>query len=232
MPLVLRIDVDRPYGRAPAWRHVASRIASDLYLPRVGAMGYLRELREMLEALQVRGARAHVFFRGCTLPDAATLAALQAGGHVPGLHLENSRSEATFLDEQRRLERHAGLRVRIVSKHGSGGARFGRTHHAPYEPERYLPWLARAGVQAFLGNLEDPRLPAQSRDGLTYFPSAFWLEPAWRDGAAFDRRWLVERSRTHPVVLLMHPENTLGDPQLRADLHYLVENCACTTLVS
>src|SRR5262249_61689917 len=33
-----------------------------------------------------------------------------------------------------------------------------------------------------LGNLEDPSIrPSENETGLRVFPSAFWLEPAWRD---------------------------------------------------
>ncbi len=35
MALIVRIDVDRPYGKQGFVRHVASRISSDYFLPRM-----------------------------------------------------------------------------------------------------------------------------------------------------------------------------------------------------
>src|SRR5690242_20558682 len=132
MALIIRIDVDRPYGKHPIARHVLSRVSSDLFFPRVESFGYLRELKELLELLNEHRARAYVFFRQCTLPSLEILDLLEAGGHEIGLHLEDSRSFKTFTEEKTALERHIGRKVNSFSKHGSGGARFGRRHHAPY----------------------------------------------------------------------------------------------------
>ena len=79
MSLIVRIDVDRPYGRAPFVRHIASRISSDYYLPRIRRLGYLRELGQMLQLLTERSAGAHVFFRQCTLPSPEVVEAIDRG---------------------------------------------------------------------------------------------------------------------------------------------------------
>src|SRR5579859_1554519 len=99
MSLIIRIDVDRPYGRNPLPRHLLSRIGSDLYFPKISAFGYLHELQTMLGWLNDASARAYVFFRRCTLPTETIRELLDSGGHEAGLHLENSRSYATFHDE-------------------------------------------------------------------------------------------------------------------------------------
>ncbi len=65
------------------------------------------------------------------------------GGHEIGLHLENSRSLDTFREEIRIVEEHCEKKVRAVSKHGSGGAKFGFHHYAPYEPEKYIDWSSQ-----------------------------------------------------------------------------------------
>jgi hypothetical protein len=226
MTLIVRIDVDRPYGRAPLLRHVASRISSDYYLPRIEQLGYLRELLRMLQMLTECGVAAHVFFRKCTLPSAEVLEALDRGRHVIGLHLENSRSFETFADEKTALERCVGRPVRVMSKHGSGAERYGRRHHAPYEPEKYLDWAHRSGMSLLLGNLEDPTLvPLQTEGGVTFHPSAFWLEPYWRDCTRFTIDWLIDKARTDDVVMLVHPENVFAQPALAADFQRVVENC-------
>jgi hypothetical protein len=224
MALVVRIDVDRPYGRQPVLRHALSRIGSDLYFPRIERLGYLRELRAILDALAGTAARAHVFFRRCTLPSDAALAAIRDGRHVIGLHLEDSRSFESFAAERAVLERHAGTPVRAVSKHGSGRARYGRRHYAPYEPDRYADWARRSGMNLFLGNGEDPTTPSTTDAALTIFPAAFWLEPAWRDTARFPVGWLLEHAATIDTVLLLHPENVLAVPALRQQLDLLVRS--------
>ena len=185
-------------------------------------MGYLSELRTMLSWLNERRARAYVFFRRCTLPSGSILELLEAGGHEIGLHLENSRSFATFLEEKEIVEQHSGKKVRAVSKHGSGGAKYGLHHYARYEPERYVEWAERASMQLFLGNLEDACLEGMRAGKVLVFPSAFWLEPAWRDTEKFTVDWLLDRARHRDIVLLVHPENLLAQPGLVTDFKKLI----------
>ncbi len=223
MALIVRIDVDRPYGRRPLARHLLSRISSDFYLPRIAGFGYLTELGTMLSWLNDAKARAYVFFRRCTLPSASILKLLDAGRHEIGLHLENSRSLKTFLEEKQIIEDSAGRKIMSVSKHGSGGAKYGFHHHAPYEPEKYAEWAQEASMRLFLGNLEDPTLEAtRPANGFLVFPSAFWLEPAWRDTKRFSVDWLLERSRSRDIVLLVHPENVLADSGLSDDFRRII----------
>lgn len=212
MALIIRIDVDRPYGRAPLIRHIASRVSSDYWLPRIEAFGYLEELQVMLRWLNERGARAYLFFRQCTLPCKSVLKLAER--HVMGLHLENSRSLETFMEEKESLETHLGQPVTALSKHGSGGRRYGRKHFAPYEPAKYVDWARKNSMTLFLGNLEDPRVPPTQTDGLRVYPSAFWLEPAWRNTGLYSVEWLKRTATQTDVVLLVHPENVMADPVL------------------
>jgi hypothetical protein len=223
MALIIRIDVDRPYGRRPLARHLLSRLSSDLYFPKLAAFGYLGELQTMLGWLNEAQARAYVFFRRCTLPSLCILDLLNTGHHQIGLHLENSRSFDTFLDEAQMVERNVGQKVLAVSKHGSGGAKFGFHHYPPYEPEKYVEWARKSSMRLFLGNLEDPTLDSEPGDSdLLVFPSAFWLEPHWRDTQRFTVDWLLDRAQRQDIVLLVHPENVLADPQLVADFKKLI----------
>lgn len=223
--MIVRIDVDRPYGRSPLTRHMFSRITSDFGLPRLPGLGYLRELQQILTMLNARSVRAWIFFRRCTLPDRKTLALLEAGGHHIGLHLEDSRSFDSFLAEKERLEKHVQRPVTAFSKHGSGGARYGLRHHAPYEPEKYREWGGRSGMELFLGNGEDPSLPGtRDSSGLRVFPSAFWLEPHWRDAARFPVDWLIRATENQDHVLLLHPENVLVDRALTDQLEMILDS--------
>jgi hypothetical protein len=225
MALIIRIDVDRPYGRRPLVRHFLSRLSSDLYFPKINNFGFLTELQTLLSWLNGEGARTYVFFRRCTLPSQPVLELLNSGRHEIGLHLENSRSLATFQEETRILERHVGRKVHAVSKHGSGARKFGFHHYAPYEPERYVEWARRLSMRLFLGNLQDPSMgPTKTGDGLAIFPSAFWLEPSWRDSEKFPVRWLLEHAQQRDIVLLVHPENVLADPGLVKEFKFLIGN--------
>lgn len=223
MALIIRIDVDRPYGKSPLTRHLLSRISSDLYFPKVESFGYLNELKTLVQWMNDAGARSYVFFRRCTLPSDSVLEMLAAGQHEIGLHLEDSRSRDTFLAEKAMLELHLKKEVKSMSKHGSGGAKYGFHHYAPYEPERYIDWAQKAGMRLFLGNLENPNLEA-GNNGLLFFPSAFWLEPHWRDTRKFTVQWLMEQARHRDIVLLVHPENVLSDDALIADFKKLISS--------
>ena len=224
MSLIIRIDVDRPYGRSPLWRHSLSRLSSDFYFPRVPAFGYLDELRTMLTWLNQASARSYVFFRRCTLPDGPVMELLNRGQHEIGLHLEDSRTYETFQREITLLQRAVNRPIRSFSKHGSGGAKFGYHHHAPYEAEKYVQWAERSSLQTFLGNLEDPELAPLQAGGLTVYPSAFWLEPHWRDTAKYPVEWLLERAKSTHVVLLVHPENITSSPALTQDFQRLIRS--------
>ena len=214
MALIIRIDVDRPYGKHPLPRHILSRLGSDFYFPKVPALGFLDELKRMLLVLNERRARAYVFFRRCTLPTASILKLMEDGKHEAGLHLEDSRSFETFLEEKERLERHLGRPVSALSKHGSGKEKYGSRHFAPYEPEKYQEWARRAQMKTLFGNLEDPTLEARRVDGLLFFPSAFWLEPDWRDTARFSEDWLAANAPRRDTVMLVHPENVWESPEI------------------
>jgi hypothetical protein len=223
MALIVRIDVDRPYGKSPFLRHVMSRVGSDIYFPRIEAFGYLKELEDILKILNGAGTRAYIFFRRCTLPTQAVMDLIEVGRHEIGLHLEDSRSYETFAREKAMLERFIGRPVTSFSKHGSGRYKYGFHHYAPYKPDNYIRWAHQSGMKVFLGNLEDPTLPPPApENGLTFYPSAFWLEPSWRDTEKFPVEWLLGAAKTSDIVLLFHPDNVLAEPGLTRDLKTLI----------
>lgn len=231
MALIVRIDVDRPYGKHPFHRHVLSRVSSDLYFPKIQSCGYLEELKWMLRLLNGKKARAYAFFRRCTLPSAEVMELMEQGQHEIGLHLEDSTSFDSFLAEKEILEEHLGKRVFSMSKHGSGRKKFGYHHYAPYEPEKYVEWAHRAGMKLFLGNLEDPSInPSVCTNGTTFFPAAFWLEPQWRDTRTFTVDWLKSYAIENDTVLLVHPENVLECADLTESFHELVAGLETKTL--
>lgn len=223
MALIVRIDVDRPYGKHPVARHMLSRISSDLYFPKVEAFGYLEELRQMLQVLGEHSVQAYVFFRHCTLPSDSILRLVEQGRHEIGLHLENSRSFETFLAEKQRLEAHVGKPIHAMSKHGSGTYKYGRSHYAPYEMDRYIDWARRTQMKVLFGNLEDPSIaPLGDDGGVICFPAAFWLEPSWRNTVKFSDDWLIDHAQESDTVLLVHPENVFENPKINQSFVRLI----------
>ena len=78
-----------------------------------------------------------------------------------------------------------------------------------------MDWARQAGMKLFLGNMEDPSLkPSVEKNGFSFFPSAFWLEPSWRRTDIFTIDWLLNHAKSSYIVLLIHPENLLADPCL------------------
>jgi len=225
MALIIRIDIDRPYGKKGILRHILSRISADLYFPRVDKFGYLAELRKILELLNKANKPAYVFFRRCTFPSQQILELIKKGHHEIGLHLENSRSFLTFRSELDRLERHVGKPVLAFSKHGSGKNKSGRRHYVPYEHNLYQEWVHRAGMRVIMGNAEDPSIIANTNNSnIVFFPSAFWLEHNWRDTNKYTIQWLCTESINRDIVLLFHPDNVIAEPALTKDLNYIIEN--------
>jgi hypothetical protein len=232
MALLIRLDIDRPYGKRPAAKHILSRISSDYYFPKIRRLGYLSELGTILGWLNEARSRAYVFFRRCTLPSQPILELIEDGQHEIGLHLEDSRSFATFRKEREALEQHLGRQVFSFSKHGSGKGKFGFSHYPPYEPERYIEWAQKDSMKVFFGNLEDPTIePSRYCGGLTVYPSAFWLEPPWRDTDRFPVDWLLDAARQRDVVLLVHPENVLADDGLVDDFQRIISALESRILV-
>lgn len=217
MSLIIRIDVDRPYGKRGLIRHVASRLSSDYYLPQLTCLHYLGELATVLEILNSRDKPAHVFFRQCTAPTEHLRRLMEQGGHVFGLHLENSRSYDTFCREVAFMESRLGLPITTFSKHGSGVRKFGRNHYAPYEPAKYVEWAKAARMSAFFGNGQDPTVPCNSEANLLYYPAAFWLEPAWRDTRDYPLSWLLCEAKCRDVVMLLHPDNVVSDRSIMSE---------------
>lgn len=223
MALIVRIDVDRPYGKRGFLRHVASRVSSDFYLPRMSWLGYLNELKSILNILNERGKSAYVFFRKCTYPTQEICELMQKGAHRVGLHLEDSRTAGTFNEELHALETWIGQRVTEFSKHGSGRLRLGLHHYPPYEPARYLPWAQNAGMKVFFGNLENPELESEQHGDLTHFPSAFWLEPTWRDVNSFPIEWLLQEAPKRNIVMLLHPDNVTASREIMREFLFVLD---------
>ena len=178
----------------------------------------------MLRLPNGKGLSAWLFFRKCTYPSLEVCNLIRAGGHGCGLHLEDSRSYETFEEELQSLQETLGEPVKAFSKHGSGRFQYGRHHYAPYEPLKYEIWGKRAGLSLFMGNREDPSEAPYTRGALTCYPSAFWLEPDWRDTQRFPLRWLLSAAQQRDIVLLLHPDNVISSLEIMREFLTVLEN--------
>lgn len=225
MAVILRIDVDSPYGKKNFLNHVFSRLASDFNLPPILSFPYLEYLNYFIKYLNKRSIKGYFFFRKCTLPNKELFRNLTAGGHVIGLHLENSRSFDTFKKEVDFLENSINSKIEVFSKHGSGTHKYGYYHYPYYEPDKYIEWGYQLGFKIFFGNLEDPRIASSfTNKGLLFFPAAFWLEHHWRDINSFDINWLIRESKTRDIVVLIHVENLLNSKVYSDGLELILQN--------
>ena len=85
-------------------------------------------------------------------------------------------------------------------------------------------------MKYFLGNLEDPeRRPAQE-SGLLYFPSAFWLEPHWRDTKKYPIEWLLREAAERDIVMLLHADNVTASPEIMRDFLVAIERLEAAVL--
>jgi hypothetical protein len=225
MAVILRIDVDSPYGKKNLFHHFFSRLTSDFDLPPILMLPYLEYLYKFIKYLNSKSIRGYFFFRKCTLPTNEVLKVLREGGHIIGLHLENSRSLNTFKNEVEFIENSIKAKVEVFSKHGSGKHKYGYHHYPSYEPDKYLKWGLQLGMKIFYGNLENPDISSSyTSEGLLYFPAVFWLEHHWRDTRSFDINWLIRESKIRDIVLLIHVENLLINKVYLDELELINQN--------
>lgn len=225
MAIILRVDVDSPYGKKNFLNHVFSRLTSDYDLPIFPFLPYLRDLTLFIEYLNNKKVKGYFFFRKCTIPSYDLLKKLEEGNHKIGLHLENSRSLENFRKELEFLENKLNIKIKAFSKHGSGKKKYGKYHYAPYEPEKYLKWAKELNLKIFFGNYENPELkPLIYEDAVLYFPSAYWLEPFWRDTKKFDHHWLMKNSLERDIVLLLHAENIIYNKVLFSEFNEIINS--------
>ncbi|HEY0088848.1 MAG TPA: hypothetical protein VGB37_08390 [Candidatus Lokiarchaeia archaeon] len=222
MSLILRIDVEHPYGKKPLFNHMLSRISSDLYFPKIELFKYLNDLKVILKLLNQINARSYIFFRRCTMPTSTVLELIDKGNHIIGLHLENSRSFNTFKRELGYFAKKLNHKIYVFSKHGSGKKRYGLYHYAPYDPKKYVEWGKRLKMKIFFGNLENPTSKDYYDESLLVFPSAFWLEPFWRNTKKFNIDWLINEAYKRDVVLLIHPNALVLDKDIKEDFFFII----------
>lgn len=224
MAIILRADVDKPYGKHTILRKVASKVKED-YFPKMHLhSGYLSHLKEMLQLCNTSNIQGTFFHRICTVPDSETIELLSAGNHEWGLHLENSRSENTFIQEWNEFRKYPSCsQTSSFSKHGSGVHKLGKYHYPIYEPEIYKNWADKNNFQFPSGNGIASCKEDLFKDETGFFKSIFWLEPNYRNSGFANVESLIEAALESDVVALIHPCNFVADPITRKDFELMIE---------
>lgn len=220
MSLILRVDVDKPFGWANLFTRVISKVKEDYWLPAIGFLGYGDTAMRFATYLHENSVTGTFFFRLCTVPTRHQLDEFIRQGHRIGLHADNTRNEQTFLDEVERLRKMLGIdRVECFSKHGSGVHKLGRFHYPPYEEAKYISWEKKYRIRFPFGN------GMISEDDWTdgdFFRDMFWMHPEYRDVARYPVEWAVETARTRHVAVLVHPENFYAISSIKRDMDDLL----------
>ncbi|MDL5048283.1 hypothetical protein QQ054_19945 [Oscillatoria amoena NRMC-F 0135] len=223
MSLILRVDVDKPYGRHTLLRKIFSKIKEDYFTEFPVKIGYLSHLKQFIEFCNKNKVQGHFYHRICTAPDIETLALQAEGKHIVGLHLENSRSKETLKAEVDKLQQKVnGITINSFSKHGSGTYKLGKHHYPAYEPQNYKRWADELELKYPSGNgTAEKAEDLYALDG--YYENLFWIEPYYRSSKFNRLEDVVAAAKNSDVVVLIHPCNYLADKQTKDDFERLVE---------
>lgn len=208
MSIILRVDVDKPYGNSTLLRKIVSKIEEDyITYPLLSRKMYLSHLIRFLKFCNSNNVPSILYHRHCTIPDKKVLELIKIGGHKIGLHAENTRNFNTFKDELERFkEKVFPMQVDSFSKHGSGNLKLGKYHYAPFEPEKYLEWAKKLDVKFISGNdiaeKADDLYPVNN-----YFSKIFWVERPYRSSHFYELDNLIDAAKSNDVVVLIHPCN-------------------------
>jgi hypothetical protein len=222
MPFILRVDVDKPYGRANVLEKVASKISEEYWLPAMPVLGYLYHLKHFLDYLKEQAIPAHLYFRQCTLPPKAWLQQDILNGHKIGLHAENTRSINTLGTELKRIRAYfEPLPLTSFTKHGSGVWKSGRKHYPLYEKDKYLEWSQALAISFLFGNEEladSQSLPASN----SFYPAMYWIDKLEHNISRQSVEWMLQYAGTSNVVVIIHPSNFVAQELVRDNMNKLV----------
>lgn len=222
MSLVLRVDVDKPYGRANIIEKVLSKVSESYWLPSISAIGYLKHLKIFLTFLSEHNIRAHIYFRKCTLPPNTWFNESLLDRHMIGLHAENTRSYDTLSRELDEMQKYFHpINISSFTKHGSGTWKSGRHHYPAYEPDKYLKWAERLENPFMFGNEEVYDVNGFHEEN-NYYPGMFWIDRYFSNGKTPDFQWIINYARDRNVIVIIHPSNFVADKRVKANMQKLI----------
>ncbi len=222
MSLILRVDVDKPYGHGNLIQKIASKITEDYFrLPFVHSLYYLHAQTKLLDFCNAHGVQGIFYQRSCTLPNKKVLNLIETGGHKIGFHAENTRSKETFSAEielfKSKLLNHS---INSFTKHGSGQLKLGKHHYPKYEPDKYIAWAKDLNLKFPFGNeIGDSAESLIAKDN--FHSSMFWMERDYRHSSFSSLEQLIELAKTEQIVVIVHPANFATFKDVQEDLKTL-----------
>lgn len=222
MALILRVDVDKPYGHSNIITRLMSKVAEDYWFPKFHSI-YLYHLENFLQYCNAENIAGFIYHRICTAPNDKITELLKSGNHKFGMHAENTRDNFTFKSELEQLKNISpSLKIDSFSKHGSGEIKLGKYHYPKYEPEKYFEWAKENQIEFYFGNGI-----AKNNEGLkpkdNFYPNMFWIERDYRDENFSSIEKIVEIAATQDVPVLIHPCNYETHKEVRDDFKLLVK---------
>jgi hypothetical protein len=222
MGIVVRVDVDKPYGRKTIFGKVFSKLKEDYWFPTITSLGYLKATAEFIQYCNDNNVRAHFYFRHSTLPSKKIRQLLISGNHEVGFHAENTRSFETFQEEYQRFSsKLPNLQITSFSKHGSGDIKIGRHHYYPYEPSLYKDWAAKMNIGFSYGN-EICDSEDDFNHVIDFYPKMFWIHQDYRGTAFNTLEEVVSLAKELTVPVIIHPSNFIAEPFVRSEFKRLV----------
>ena len=209
MSVILRIDVDRAYMKQP---QDYLRTYYGVF-PAIDSLGYLEHCKKMVGDLNERGIKASLFFQPFTVPNKDFAQELMKHGHSIGLHAVHTKDYNDFSRDLGKISRRFDGKVYGFTKHGSGKFKLSRRHDPNYDPNKFIDYAKQSNLKYFLGNKENPDEREMIKDGILYFPSAFWLNRNYREDK-FTIDWLAEESVNRDIVVLVHPMDVVAGTEL------------------
>ncbi|NVK65536.1 MAG: hypothetical protein HWE22_13170 [Flavobacteriales bacterium] len=222
MALILRVDVDKPYGRKSFPQKIMSKAREDFWFPQVNALGYLKATEEFISYCNENGVQGCFYFRNCTTPNKRITDLLKKGGHKVGFHAENTRTLESFSEELDVFKKETqGLSITSFTKHGSGQEKLGKHHYAPYEEDKYREWATSANINFPFGNaicssLEDFQINDK------FYPKMFWVHKDYRHQDFPTVENALDAAESLDVPVIIHPSNFIADSFVRQEFQKLV----------
>jgi hypothetical protein len=219
MALLLRVDVDKPYGRSNLVNKVKSKLAEDYWFPRVN--NYLNHLKEFIEYCNSECIQGYFYFRTCTAPNVIINKLLIEGKHKIGFHAEDTRNIESFKSEVNNFKAISAIDIDSFTKHGSGTLKLGKHHYPPYEPEKYLEWSKILKFNFFLGNgIAKNREDVFPKNGI--YPNMFWMEREYRNENFYELGQAIDYAKINIMPILIHPCNFAASEIVKNDFKSLV----------
>jgi len=222
MALILRVDVDKPYGNSSLFKRILSKFSEDYITFYNPCLGYLSHLEKLLQFCNENKINGYFYFRLCTFPSAKITELIQSGGHKAGLHTENTRSSESFENELHAIRKRSDLSINTFTKHGSGELKLGKYHYAPYEPEKYSEWAENSGCGFHFGNM----IATSASDfdcKNNFYSHMFWIDREYRKVTLKSVEEVIQIAKTRHVPVLIHPCEFNSSENAKNDLVKLVE---------